>query len=76
MNVFLPHSTWIVPKYSACIMSFTHKIKGLFAGFFLNVGLMIAIVKGYCKDDVLQLSWGPEKVSKRDVTVHVVGGSK
>lgn len=57
-------------------MSFTHKIKGLFAGVFFNVGLMIAIVKGYCKDDVLQLSWGPEKVSKRDVTVHVVGGSK
>nr|XP_022337665.1 tRNA pseudouridine synthase A, mitochondrial-like [Crassostrea virginica] len=26
------------------------------------IGLMIAIVKGYCKDDVLQLSWGPEKV--------------
>jgi hypothetical protein len=27
------------------------------------LGLMIAIVKGYCKEDVLQLAWGPEKVS-------------
>lgn len=24
---------------------------------------MIAIVKGYCKEDVLELAWGPEKVS-------------
>ncbi|XP_061171097.1 pseudouridylate synthase 1 homolog isoform X1 [Saccostrea echinata] len=26
------------------------------------IGLMIAIVKGCCKEDVLQLAWGPEKV--------------
>ncbi|XP_048746264.2 pseudouridylate synthase 1 homolog isoform X2 [Ostrea edulis] len=26
------------------------------------IGLMIAIVKGYCKEDVLELAWGPEKV--------------
>lgn len=36
---------------------------------FLFAGLMIAIVKGYCKEDAIELSWGSEKVNNNGFLV-------
>lgn len=36
---------------------------------FLFAGLMIAVVKGYCKEDAIELSWGSEKVNNNGFLV-------